>query len=132
MKFKQFFSGGRAAAIRKSVENRQEKAQKLLKRLQFLYDTIIITPDQSDAIKLLHVQYTKKQRELMEEYTQGEIDILEDKDGKYRQGITSDTKLHCRGCGKELDMSNFYQDGSGGHWCGDCWFKGLKIKKNAK
>ena len=86
-KFKMFRDGGKAAAIRKSVEGRQEKAKKLLEKLKWLYDTVIATPAQADAIKLLHVQYTKKQREVMEEYTQKEIDILEDKEGKYRYTV---------------------------------------------
>lgn len=82
-----FRDGGKVAAIRKSVEGKQEKAKKLLEKLKWLYDSVGINQAKRDAINLLHVQYTRKQRETMEEFTQKEIDIIEDKGNHYLAGI---------------------------------------------
>lgn len=71
------------AIIKSKINQRQKKAVLLKARLQRLYDTADINETQRKAIVALHLEYTTKQREVMEKYLQKEINIIEDLGGKY-------------------------------------------------
>lgn len=83
-KFKMFRSGGKAAAIQKSIMNRQQKSVLLKARYAKLQNEMQPNALQRKAIDQIRVEYTTRQRELMEEYLQKEIDILEDLGNKYQ------------------------------------------------
>ena len=71
------------AAIRKSVERNQAKSVLLGAKLKRLYEKIDPTPLQRQEIDRIRIEYAVKQRELMEEGMQEEIDVLEDLGNKY-------------------------------------------------
>ena len=78
-----FRDKGKMAAIRKSIEQKQKKSVLLSTKLTKLYESNPPNNKQRFAINELRVRYTVKQRELMEEGIQEEIDILEDLGNKY-------------------------------------------------
>ncbi len=65
----------------------QKKSVILKSKLQRYYEKEGINEKQRQEINRLRVEYTAKQRELLEKYMQFEISVIEDLGGKYQPKI---------------------------------------------